>query len=158
MQSNLYEGGTALRYYDPKRRDNPGDFFPMPKAVFRLGLDAGEIALLAFLMYCEDRKTFTCHPSYATIGEAIGMSNNTVKKYVDSLERKGFIYTEPTMVRTRDGRAHNGSLQYTLQPIKPIEEAYFEKQLREAEARMRYQNAMKKFEKKGEKLDEAVNL
>ena len=69
MQSKLYEGGTALRYYDPKRRDNPGDFFPMPKAVFRLGLDYGEIALLAFLMYCEDRKTFTCHPSYATIGE-----------------------------------------------------------------------------------------
>ena len=62
------------------------------------------------------------------------------------------------MVRTRDGRAHNGSLQYTLQPIKPIEEAHFEKQLREAEARMRYQNAMKKFEKKGGKLDEAVNL
>ena len=46
-----------MRYYDPKRRDNPGDFFPMPKAVFRLGLDYGEIALLAFLMYCEDRKT-----------------------------------------------------------------------------------------------------
>jgi len=158
MQSKLYEGGTALRYYDPKRRDNPGDFFPMPKAVFRLGLDYGEIALLAFLMYCEDRKTFTCHPSYATIGSALGMSNNTVKKYVDSLEKKGFIYTEPTMVRTRDGRAHNGSLQYTLQPIKPIEEAYFEKQIREAEARMRYQNAMKKFEKKGGKLDEAVNV
>ena len=88
-----------MRYYDPKRRDNPGDFFPMPKAVFRLGLDYGEIALLAFLMYCEDRKTFTCHPSYATIGSALNMSNNTVKKYVDSLEKKGFIYTEPTMVR-----------------------------------------------------------
>ena len=130
----------------------------MPKAVFRLGLDYGEIALLAFLMYCEDRKTFQCHPSYATIGEAIGMSNNTVKKYVDSLERKGFIYTEPTMVSTRDGRAHNGSLQYTLQPIKPLEEAYFEKQICEAEACMRYQNAMKKFEKKGDKLDEAVNV
>ena len=158
MQSKLYEGGTALRYYDPKRRDNPGDFFPMPKAVFRLGLDYGEIALLAFLMYCEDRKTFQCHPSYATIGSALNMSNNTVKKYVDRLEHKGFIYTEPTIVRTRDGRAHNGSLQYTLQPIKPLEEAYFEKQIREAEARMRYQSAMKKFEKKGGKLDEAVNL
>ena len=44
------------------------------------------------------------------------------------------------MVRTRDGRAHNGSLQYTLQPIKPIEEAYFEKQIREAEARARFCN------------------
>ena len=135
-------------YSHNNKKDIPGEFFPMPKAVFRLDLDAGEIAVLAFLMYCEDRKTFTCHPSYATIGSALGMSNNTVKKYVDSLERKGFIYTEPTMVRTRDGRAHNGSLQYTLQPIKPLEEAYFEKQIREAEARMRYQNAMKKFEER----------
>ena len=109
-------------------------------------------------MYCEDRKTFQCHPSYATIGEAVGMSNNTVKKYVDSLERKGFIFTEPTMVRTKDGRAHNGSLLYTIEPIKPIEDAYFEKQLRAAEARMRYQNAINKFEKKGEKRNEAVNV
>ena len=39
------------------KRDIPGEYFPMPKAVFRLGLDYGEIALLAFLMYCEDRKS-----------------------------------------------------------------------------------------------------
>ena len=144
--------------YDLNRRDNPGDFFPMPKAVFRLGLDYGEIALLCFLMYCEDRKTFKCHPSYATIGEAIGMSNNTVRKYVDRLEHKGFICTEPTMVRTRDGRAHNGSLLYSLQPIQPIEEAYFERQLREAESRMRFNTAMQKFEKKGGKQNEAVDV
>ena len=144
--------------YDPNKRDNPGDFFPLPKAIFRLGLDAGEIVIYAYLMYCEDRKTFQCHPSYATIGEAVGMSNNTVKKYVESLERKGFIYTQPTKVKTRDGRVHNGSLLYTIEPIKPIEDAYFEKQLRAAEARMRYQNAINKFEKKGEKRNEAVNV
>ena len=147
-----------MLYYDSQKRDIPGDYFPLPKSIFNLDLSTGEIVVYAFLMYCEDRKTFQCHPSYATIGNATGMSKNTVRKYVESLERKGFIYTEPTMVRTRDGRAHNGSLQYTLQPIKPIEEAYFERQLREAEARMRYQNAMKKFEKKGGKLDEAVNV
>ena len=146
-----------MKNYNSKR-DNPGEYFPMPKVIFRLDLDAGEIAVLAFLMYCEDRETFKCHPSYSTIGEAVGMSNNTVRKYVESLERKGFIYTEPTMVRTRDGRAHNGSLQYTLQPIKPIEEAYFERQLREAEARARYSQAMKKFEKKGGKANEAIDV
>ena len=152
-----------MRYYDPKRRDNPGDFFPLPKSIFRLGLDAGEIAICAYLMYCEDRKTFQCHPSYATIGEAVGMSNNTVKKYVDSLERKGFIFTEPTMVRTKDGRAHNGSLLYTIEPIKPIEEAYFQKQLARANARLMMNEALAKFDKKqerkkGEKQSEAVNV
>ena len=145
-------------YHYPNKRDNPGDFFPMPKSAFRLGLDSGEIAVLAFLMYCEDRKTYQCHPSYSTIGSAVGMSNNTVKKYVDRLERKGFILTEPTMVRTRDGRAHNGSLLYTLQPIQPIEDAYFERKLREAESRMRFNNAMKKFEKKGGKASEAIDV
>ena len=144
--------------YDPNKRDNPGDFFPLPKAIFRLGLDSGEIVIYAYLMYCEDRKTFQCHPSYATIGEAVGMSNNTVKKYVESLERKGFIYTQPTKVKTRDGRVHNGSLLYTIEPIKPIEDAYFEKQLRAAEARIRCQNAINKLEKKGEKRNEAVNV
>lgn len=118
-----------MRYYDSKKRDNPGDYFPLPKAVFRMDLSAGEIAVYAFLMYCEERDTFQCHPSYATIGRAVGMSDNTVAKYVSSLERKGFIHTEPTTVKTRDGRTHNGSLLYTLKPIKPIEEAYFEKQI-----------------------------
>lgn len=48
-----------MRYYNSKRRDTPGDYFPLPKAIFRLGLGAGEIAVLAFLMYCEDRKTYS---------------------------------------------------------------------------------------------------
>ena len=149
--------------YDPNKRDNPGDVFPLPKSIFRLGLDAGEIVIYAYLMYCEDRKTFQCHPSYATIGEAVGMSNNTVKKYVESLERKGFIYTQPTKVKTRDGRAHNGSLLYTIEPIKPIEEAYFEKQLARANANLMISQALAKFDKKqerkkGGKTNEAVNL
>ena len=76
-----------MHHYQNKR-DIPGDFFPMPKAAFRLGLDSGEIAVLAFLMYCEDRKTYQCHPSYSTIGSAVGMSNNTVKKQMFDLKNK----------------------------------------------------------------------
>ena len=137
-----------MRYYDSKKRDNPGEYFPLPKSIFRLDLSTGEIAVYAFLMYCEDRKTFQCHPSYATIGEATGMSKNTVKKYVESLERKGLIYTEPTKVKTKDGRTHNGSLLYTLRPIQPIEEAYFEKKIAIANAQYQARLALEKFEKK----------
>ena len=137
-----------MRYYDSKKRDNPGDYFPLPKSIFRLDLSSGEIAVYAFLMYCEDRKTFQCHPSYTTIGEATGMSKNTVRKYVESLERKGFIYTEPTKVKTKDGRTHNGSLLYTLKPIKPIEEAYYEKKIAIANAQYQARLALEKFEKK----------
>ena len=144
----MHARGTRLRYYDSKKRDNPGDYFPLPKAVFRMDLSAGEIAVYAFLMYCEERDTFKCHPSYATIGRAVGMSDNTVAKYVSSLEHKGFIHTEPTTVKTRDGRTHNGSLLYTLKPIKPIEEEYFEKQIALATARMNARKALEKYEKR----------
>ena len=137
-----------MLYYDSKKRDIPGDYFPLPKSIFKLDLSTGEIAIYAFLMYCEDRKTFQCHPSYSTIGEATGMSKNTVKKYVKSLERKGFIYTEPTRVKTRDGRTHNGSLLYTVQPIKPIEEAHFERQIAKANAQYQAKKALEKYEKK----------
>ena len=136
-----------LKYYHDSR-DKPGNYFPMPKSIFRLGLTSGEILVYAYLMYCEDRKTFQCHPSYTTIGNATGMSKNTVRKYVESLERKGFIYTEPTKVKTKDGRTHNGSLLYTIQPIKPIEEAYFNRQIAIASARCEAQKALKKYEKK----------
>ena len=54
----------------------------MPNEIFNFGLRAGEIALYAFLLKCEDRKTFKCWPSYKTIGEALGITKNTVKKYV----------------------------------------------------------------------------
>ena len=104
--------------------------------------------MYAFLMYCEDRKTFRCHPSYTTIGDATGMSKSTVKKYVESLERKGFIRTEPTKVITRDGRVHNGSLLYTIQPIRPIEDAYFEQQIALAKARINTKKALEKYKKK----------
>ena len=67
------------------KRDAIRDYFPLPNEIFSLGLSTGEIAVYAYLMYCEDRKTFQCHPSYKTIGNAVGMSKNTVKKYVDSL-------------------------------------------------------------------------
>lgn len=73
------------------------------------------------------------------------MSNNTVKKYVGSLVRKGFLCTKPTMVKTRDGRSHNGSLCYTIRPIQPLEENYNEEQLRIAENHALLSKAMKKY-------------
>ncbi|MBQ8407501.1 MAG: helix-turn-helix domain-containing protein [Clostridia bacterium] len=119
----------------------------MPNLIFRLGLTSGEILVYAYLMYCEDRKTFQCYPSYSTIGEAIGVSNNTVKKYVDGLRKKGMITTEYTTVKTKDGRVHNGSLRYTLLPIEPVEEAYFQKMLRMQSAKIEAKKKLEKYEK-----------
>ena len=57
------------------------NFFPLPNAIFSLGLSIGELAVYAYLMYCEDRKSHQCWLSYKTIGQAVGMSRNTVQKY-----------------------------------------------------------------------------
>ena len=121
----------------------------MPKSIFNLGLTSGEILVYAYLMYCEDRQTHQCYPSYSTIGEAVDMSTNTVKKHVKGLERKGLITTEYTTVKTKDGRTHNGSLLYTLRPLQPIEKAYFQKKIREAEARKKLKAALEKQQKYG---------
>ncbi len=59
------------------------------------------------------------------------MSENTVSKYVRSLEEKGFIRTEPTMVRSKDGRPLNGNLLYTIRPIQAAIELFYERQFRQ---------------------------
>ena len=110
-------------YYQGSRLEN---FFPVPNEIFSLGLTDGEILVYTFLMRCEDRKTFKCHPRYATICEAIGRSKNSVKKYVQGLEKKGLIFTKPTKVNTKDGRVHNGSLCYTILPIRDVVKRYYE--------------------------------
>ena len=46
------------------------------------------------------------------------MSENTVAKYVRQLEEKGLIYTEPTIMQSKDGKPLNGNLLYTIRPIR----------------------------------------
>ena len=101
----------------------------MPNEIFCLGLSSGEISVYAYLLRCENRKTFQCHPSYKTIGNAVGMSKNTVKKYVDSLIEKRLITAEPTSVITQKGEKRNGNLRYTIRPIAEAIEQYYKQQL-----------------------------
>ena len=93
------------------------NFFPLPNAIFSLGLSAGELAVYAYLMYCEDRKSHKCWPSYKTIGRAVGMCENTVRKYVRELEYKTLILTEPTKYESTDGQVRNSNLIFTILPI-----------------------------------------
>ena len=113
------------------KRDPVKNYFPLPKEVFSLGLRSGEILVYAYLLYCEDRKTYQCWPSYRTIGKAVGMSPNTVRKYVAGLEEKRLITTERTTITTRDGRRRNGSLRYTIRPVQDALEYYYDKQLKQ---------------------------
>ena len=110
-----------------------GNFFSLPNELFQLGLDYGELAVYSFLKRCENRKTHQCWPSIRTIGEAVGMSENTVRKYIRRLEERGLITTEPTEVITKASGRRNGNLLFTLRPIGEVIDQYYDRQLEELE-------------------------
>lgn len=142
--------------YQPwQKRDPVKCYFMVPNEVFSLGLNSSELSIYSYLLRCEDRKTYQCHPSYRTIGSAVDLSENTVRKYVSSLETKGLIYTEPSMITTRDGRVRNGSLIYTIRPVQEAVELYHQRQLLYAEEeaeKARIRKCLEKLEQ--EKLEE----
>ena len=138
-----------MKYHRYSKRDAIKNYFPLPNEIFCLGLSSGEILVYAYLMYCEDRKTFQCHPSYHTIGNAVGMSRNTVRKYVAGLEEKHLISTEQTDIFSKDGRKLNGNLLYTIRPVEEAKEQYFERQMRKAEQEVARQRTLKRLEKFG---------
>ena len=134
-----------MKYNRYPKRDPIKNYFPLPNEVFSLGLGTGEIAVYSYLMYLEDRKSHQCWPSYKTIGKAVGMTNNTVRKYVQALENNGLIRTEPTDIRTKSGCKRNGNLLYTIRPIQEAIDLFNERQMIRAEAEMMKQRAAKKL-------------
>ena len=130
----------------PWQKPNPAkNYYPVPKVICQLGLSPGEIAVYSFLLFCEDRKTYQCYPSYRTIGDAVGMSRNTVCKYVRSLEEKGLIRTERTSIVLKNGRKRNGSLLYTLLPWKQAVDQFHQRQLAMVEAAAERQQVQQKL-------------
>lgn len=122
------------------KQDTAKNFFPLPNEIFSLGLSSGELAVYSYLLFCEDRRTYQCWPSYKSIGRAVHMSTNTVRKYVAALEENNLIITEPTSITTKDGRKRNGSLlQYAV-------ELHHERQVRladEIKERIRVEEKLK---------------
>lgn len=104
MGGGSHEAGKLKTWGTFPGRDVKKRYFTLPNEIFTLGLDQGEIAVYAYLLFCEDRETYQCWPSFKRIGQCTGMSPNTVRKYVHRLEEKRLIDTEKTTVQGRDGR------------------------------------------------------
>ncbi len=98
---------TLCKFLIYKSPPRVGNYFSLPNEIFNMDLCAGEIALYSYLMRMEDRETYSCYPSFKTIGNALRMSRNTVMKYVHSLEEKGLITAEHTSVITQAGIKRN---------------------------------------------------
>ena len=128
----------------------------MPNEIFALGLSGGAILVYTYLRYCENRETYQCYPSYKTIGKAVGMSKNTVKKYVDVLRDKGLIETENTSVVTAKGQKRNGNLLYTLRPVEEAVKLFYEEQNRRLNEEIGRAQALKNIEKFGIQVEKSA--
>ena len=69
-----------MKYTPWPKRDPVKNYFQLPNEIFLLGLSPGALAVYSYLLCCEDRNTYQCWPSYKTIGRAVKMSANTVRK------------------------------------------------------------------------------
>ena len=132
-----------MRFQGWNNQQKLSHFFSLPNEIFLLGLAHGELAVYCYLKYLENRKTHQCWPSYRTIGSAVGMSENTVRKYVLALEERGLIVTEPTDVRLKSGRRRNGNLKYTLPSIQEVLRDYYARQRSTLEAQTERQRVQK---------------
>ena len=94
--SRLYDNIFSFRSPKPSHETR---VTPIPNQVYQMDLSGGEILVL----YIEDRKTYSSYAKYTTIGEAIGLSKNTVKKYARMLEKKGLVQSETNTMTRKNG-------------------------------------------------------
>lgn len=131
------------------KNNDHGKFFALPNEIFLLGLNSGELAVYCYLQRCKNKRTHQCWPSTKTIGQAVSMSENTVRKYIRRLEERGLITTEPTEVITKSSGRRNGNLLFTLLPIQNAIDQFHERQMSALEQAAAQQRAQRQAEKSG---------
>ena len=109
-------------------RKHAGKFFSLPNEIFSLDLGHGAITVYAYLLYCEDRSSHQCHPSYNTISATVGLAVNTVMKHIAKLEDRQFITVERTSYFDRQGMKWNGNNCYTILPIQAAMDYCYQQQ------------------------------
>ncbi len=110
-----------------------GNFFSLPNEAFLLALPPSAFLVYAYLLYCEDRGTHRCHPSYRTIAGATGLSLNTAVKSVGVLADKSLIAVERSCWFNEAGLKRNGNNVYTILPTRAAVEDCHQRQMRELE-------------------------
>lgn len=116
-----------------------------PNALYMMDLNPKEIAIYTYLLYCEERKTYSCYPSYRTIAKALKLSRKTVAKYVHRLEDKKLISIKRTHMNAKDGAVLNGTLLYHINPVSWAMNDYYERRMQESLAEQKRSVLRKKL-------------
>ena len=133
--------------YEYKKSKTMKNFYLVPNQLMQIKLKPTEVAIYNYLLYCEDRSTYQCYPSYKSIASALDITKNTLRKYVKTLEEKCLIYTEYTTVTLKNGKKQNGNLKYTIRPIQDAVKYYHSKQLEYLDENNKKLEADKLFQK-----------
>lgn len=120
-------------------------FFSLPNELFFLDLGHGAITVYAYLLYCEDRRTHQCHPSYRTIAAAVHLTVSTVMKHITKLADRQFIAVENTSYIDRHGMKQNGNNQYTILPIQTAVDYCYQQQMCRLDQQRKWQQAQKRL-------------
>ena len=144
-----------MKYTSWPKRDPVRNYFQLPNEIFLLRLSPGALAVYSYLLCREDRNTYQCWPSYKTIGSAVRMSANTVRKYVCELEERQLISTKSTTVTTRDGLKRNDNLLYTIRPIQLALNQFYEQQLMQMDVAVERQRVAEALALRCDKCDSA---
>lgn len=129
--SELNHRGLLDQHMAPVFKNTSKNFFSLPNELFFLNIGHGAITVYAYLLYCEDRRTHQCHPSYRTISAAVHLAMSTVIKHIAKLVDKQFITIQNTSYIDGRGMKWNGNNQYTILPIQAaMDHCYQQKMIR----------------------------
>ena len=147
----LKQRGLLDQHLVPVCKNTGKNFFSLPNELFFLNLGHGAITVYAYLLYCEDRRTHQCHPSYRTIADAVHLTVSTVMKHVAKLEARQLITVERTSYLDSHGMKWNGNNQYTILPIQITIDCYYQQQMDQLEEQRKWQQAKKRLGRTPEK-------
>ena len=111
--SELNHRGLLDQHMVPVFKNTSKNFFSLPNELFFLNIGHGVITVYAYLLYCEDRRTHQCHPSYRTISDVVHLTVSTVMKHITKLADRQFITVESTSYIDKRGMKWNGNNLYT---------------------------------------------
>lgn len=145
--SELHHRGLLDHQMAPALQRSGKHFFSLPNELFFLDLGHGVITVYAYLLYCEDRRTHQCHPSYRTIASAVHLTVATVMKHIAKLEERQLIAVENTSYLDSHGMKWNGNNQYTILPIQAAVDYCYQQQMHRLEEQRKWLWAQKRLGK-----------
>lgn len=143
--AELNHRGLLDQHMVPVFKNTGKNFFSLPNELFFLNIGHGAITVYAYLLYCEDRRTHQCHPSYRTIAAVVHLTVATVMKHIAKLEARQFITVENTSYLDSCGMKRNGNNLYTVLPIQAAVDYSYQQQMHRLEEQRNWQRAQKRL-------------